>query len=262
MKTHTHPLFRKPKPKLGPLVVPAEYQGRTVAILKSHDRLRWVLVAELPAQAGWSVLGIVPKQRATPRRAAVPQTAPAILAQWKTPTPTQSVVPTQILHTALRDVAVRWAKRFAKTNTPPTPREQRRWRRKAEQFALRVHQGVLAALPKRQTPHDTNGKPTTSWATPQPKSVFICVFDPRAHRRPGRRTFQIHTASCDRLDHVRGRAVRGGGWSWIVSADSQTEARRKQLAAFTADGKRYHYTDFEIHECKGPDTGHKGVGKR
>jgi hypothetical protein len=218
--------------------VPGHWLSAIVAKFKSGDKTKWVAVVELPALAGWSVV------------TAVHWRQPHIVKQYLVPTATETAVPLQVHHVALRSVATWWARAYARKSVVPSAREERNRRRRAVAKAFAAHTAVVAALPKYRTPRP---RPQV-WTTPTTKTVFVCVFDPGGNRktkRPQPKLFTLHRAGCDRVDSARSRAAKHGGDSWVVPADTIEEARHKQLQEFNSAHRGYHWQDFGLCECEG-----------
>jgi hypothetical protein len=178
------------------------------------------------------------------------------------PIPSTSTLPVDMWRVCNRQLAIWWARWYARHGAAPSAKSERSrrkriWKKAAARAAAHASTksalqivGALPKLPLKDRVVST--------------SAFICTYDPKAMRsklKP-RPTFELHRTDCTGLDQARNRAVRHGGDTWVIEAQSVEAALRLQLAEFDESDMGYGSEDFDVHICERDEyINSKGSGK-
>ncbi len=222
----------KPKPKPNPTtpVVPKDIKPSVVKKFRTKDKTKRLIVVRLPNEQGYAIH-------------AVSKVGLSGIRVYNMPL--KSEVPTPILLSVQRELAIWCARFYARHGELPSVRKERTRRKRYTRKAvavLAVHQATKSLV-------DRIGKPTV----PHKRKVlsillpFICIYDPKCRRNDP--VFHVHAAYCSRLEHARKRFHKRGGTSWVIEAKTPAEAIAAQVAEFKEDDKGYDPEDFRVHRC-------------
>lgn len=233
----TKPVKVKKVKKIRPPVIP-----KGVAVTKkfvTKDKARVVYVMRLPNDDGYEVRSLG-------------RDDDFVVRTFKVPSPTE--VPTPVWSSALRELAIWYARHVIRKGVIPGERSERSRRKKYIRRALRSFQSHQETKTVVQRLSVTRLLPPVKKPKLQQKMPWVFVYDPQ--QRCGETTFRVHAAYCSKLSRERVRVRKvlrkkpGGGDTWVVEARTQEEAIQFQLVEFNAEDKGYDRSDFTIHECR------------
>lgn len=224
----------KKKTQTRPTTIPKAVRPMLVKKFRTKDKTKRFLVLRLPHDAGFAVQ-CVANRRLTEVRSFTVDTK-------------NTELPIPVQHSVLFNMAVWYARMLTKA-TLPSAKQERGRRRRFTKKAFAEWQGHQAtkSVVRQLNNQRVKPKPREKLKVLVP---YICIYDPRLSL--GDTTFRFHTATCERLDKERRKAVRDrDGASWVVQAKSLQEAIALQLAEFEEGDMGYDRSDFEVPVCCG-----------
>lgn len=220
----------KPKPTSKVLVVPKGYKPSVIKKFRTKDKRKRLLVVRLPNEQGHAIHSVSKVGLSGIRVYGIPP---------------KSEVPTPILMSVSRELAIWCARFYARHGELPSVRKERTRRKRYTRKAvavLAVHQATKSVV-------DKIGKPTVPFVRQVLPMLlpFICIYDPKCRRNDP--VFHVHAAYCSRLEHARKKFHKRGGTSWVIEAKTPAEAIALQVAEFKEDDRGYEAEDFKFHGC-------------